>query len=204
VSPQQPDDSQARGVASLIFETGALRRVPRTGWGYDGIQNAETVAEHSHRTAVIGLALAAWEGADPNRTAAMCVLHDLHEARVGDLTPLTKRYVTPSAGPREVNADQTANSHPAIQKFLAAAVDEFETNNTPEAQCAHDADKLDCIISAIEYREQGHPVQGKIDRCYAALKTDSARRVATAALEMEPTSWQSVFLAAPLEVEATT
>ncbi|MFG3055444.1 HD domain-containing protein [Kitasatospora sp. NPDC048239] len=64
-------DQDAAGTAALIFETGTLRDIHRTGWSYDGIRGAETVAEHSHRTTVIGIILAATEGADParNRTA---------------------------------------------------------------------------------------------------------------------------------------
>ncbi|SEM67805.1 HD domain-containing protein [Streptacidiphilus jiangxiensis] len=194
MSDRTHDDPEAAGTAALFYEAGVLRRVPRTGWGYDGIPGGETVAEHSHRAAVIGAALAAVEGADPGRTALLCVLHDLHEARTGDLTPLAKRYVAFKADPRDVTADQTAGAHPAVRDVLAGAVDEFESADSAEARCAHDADKLDCIIAALEYRAQGHTaVQGKIDRCLAALKTASARRIAEAALTTDPTSWQQLF-----------
>ncbi len=191
----QHDDTQtAAGTAALIFEAGTLRDLHRTGWGYDGIRGAETVAEHSHRTTVIGIILAAMEGADPARTALLCALHDLHEARIGDLTPLTRRYVT-AADPRTVTADQVAAAHPSVRTVLITAVDEHETHLTPEARCAHDADKLDCLIRAIEYRAQGHTaVQPKIDRCYAALQTGAARRLADAALEADPADWQRTFV----------
>ncbi|MFJ1756483.1 HD family hydrolase [Kitasatospora sp. NPDC088134] len=187
---EQRHDPEATGTAALIFEAGTLRDIHRTGWSYDGIHNAETVAEHSHRAAVIGIVLAAMEGVDPARTALLCTLHDLHEARIGDLTPLTRRYVS-AADPRTVTADQVAVAHPAVRDVLAGAVDEHEDNLTPEARCAHDADKLDCLVRAVEYRAQGHTaVQGKIDRCRAALKTDSARRLADAAMQMSPGDWQ--------------
>ncbi len=108
----------------------------------------ETLAEHSHRTSVIGAALAALEGADPARTTLLCTLHEVPEARTGDLSPLTKRYVTA-------------------------------------------ADKLDCLLRALEYRAGGVPaVQGKIDRCRAALTTVAAQRIADAAPALDPTDWQ--------------
>jgi putative hydrolase of HD superfamily len=138
------------------------------------------------------------EGADPSRTATLCVIHDLHETRLGDLTPLTRRYLSATADPRTITADQTAHAHPAIRDALAAAVDEFETNTTPEARCAHDADKLDCIMRAIEYRSQGYgTVREKIERCYQSLSTPSARILADAALAMDPTDWQQRFTAEP-------
>ncbi|BAJ26414.1 MULTISPECIES: HD domain-containing protein [Kitasatospora] len=186
------DGEGAVGVARLLFEAGSLRALPRTGWRQDGIPLAatETVAEHSHRVAVIAAALAALEGADPNRTALLGTLHDVPEARTGDLTPLTRRYVT-AADPRKVVADQTAAAPSAVRGLFADAIAEFEEGTTPEARCAKDADKLDCLLRAVEYRAAGVPaVQGKIDRCRAALTTASARRIADAALALDPSDWQ--------------
>ncbi|MFE6052805.1 HD family hydrolase [Kitasatospora sp. NPDC056446] len=189
----QLDGDQAAGVARLLFEAGSLRALPRTGWRQDGIplSASETVAEHSHRTAVIAATLAALEGADPARTSLLATLHDVPEARTGDLTPLTRRYVT-AADPRKVTADQTVAAHPAVQALFADVIAEFEDGTTPEARCARDADKLDCLLRAVEYRAAGVPaVQGKIDRCRAALTTASAQRIADAALALDPTDWQS-------------
>jgi putative hydrolase of HD superfamily len=188
----QLDDPQTTGIARLLFETGSLRALPRTGWRQDGIPltATETVAEHSHRTSVIGATLAALEGADPARTTLLCTLHDLPETRTGDLSPLTKRYVT-ATDPRKVAADQTEGTHLTVQTLFTSVISEFEDGNTPEARCARDADKLDCLLRALEYRASGTPaVQGKIDRCRAALTTVAAQRIADAALALDPTDWQ--------------
>ncbi len=141
-----PTDAETVATAALLFEAGALRNQTRTGWPYDGVPVAatETVAEHSHRTTVIGVALAAMEGADPARTALLCALHDLHETRIGDQTPVTRRYVT-TADPRKVTADQVAGTHPPVGSAVTSAVEEFEAGETVEARCARDADKLDCL-----------------------------------------------------------
>ncbi|GLW58724.1 HD domain-containing protein [Kitasatospora phosalacinea] len=190
----QIDTEEATGIARLLFETGSLRALPRTGWRQDGIPltATETVTEHSHRVAVIAATLAALEGADPNRTALLGTLHDLPETRTGDLTPLTRKYVT-ADDPRKVVADQTAAAHPAIQSLFADAIAEFEEGTTPEARCAKDADKLDCLLRAAEYRAAGiSAVQGKIDRCRAALTTASAQRIADAALALDSNDWQSM------------
>ncbi|MFI2736638.1 HD family hydrolase [Streptomyces sp. NPDC018711] len=193
-----PTDSETAATAALLFEAGALRNQPRTGWPYDGVpvSATETVAEHSHRTTVIGVALAAMEGADPARTALLCALHDLHETRIGDQTPVTRRYVT-TADPCKVTADQVADAHPAVGSAVTAAVEEFETGETLEARCARDADKLDCLYRALEYRTIGYPTDGKIERCRAALKTDSARGLADAATAMDPAQWQRTLLGVP-------
>ncbi|MGC5264027.1 HD domain-containing protein [Streptomyces cyaneofuscatus] len=195
---EQPSAAEVAATAALLFEVGALRNQPRTGWPYDGVpvSATETVAEHSHRTTVIGVALAAMEGADPARTALLCALHDLHETRVGDQTPVTRRYVT-TADPRKVTADQVAGTHPAVGSTVAAAVEEFEAGESLEARCARDADKLDCLYRGLEYRTSGYRTEGKIERCTADLQTSSARSLADAASTMDPAQWQRTLLGTP-------
>ncbi|MFI5705207.1 HD family hydrolase [Streptomyces xanthochromogenes] len=195
----EPSDApEISATAALLFEAGALRNLPRTGWAYDGVPrpDAENVAEHSHRTSFIGAALAAMEGADPARTGLLCMLHDLHETRTGDQTPVTRRYVT-TADPRKVTADQVAGAHPAVASIVTGAVEEFEAGETLEARCARDADKLDCLYRALEYQAIGYPTGGKIERCRDALITDSARSVAGAAIAMDPGQWQRTLLGTP-------
>lgn len=61
--------------------------------------------------------------------------------------------------------------------------------------CAHDADKLECLLQAVEYREQGcSSVQPWIDSSVAKLKTAAAQRLADAALTMTSIEWQQTCL----------
>ncbi|MEU4408384.1 hypothetical protein AB0F88_28020 [Streptosporangium sp. NPDC023963] len=63
------------------------------------------------------------------------------------------------------------------------------------AVCARDADKLKCLIQAIEYREQGHQnIQLWIDSSLAALKTASAKRLADEALSTGSLEWMTRVL----------
>ncbi|GGV26955.1 haloacid dehalogenase [Kitasatospora herbaricolor] len=195
---EHTDEPTATGTAALLFEARELAELPRTGWRYDGVPLAvvETVADHSHSSAVIGLVLAAMEGADPGRTALLCVLHDLPETRTGDQTPVTRRYVT-AADPRGVAADQVAAAHPDVQSVVLGAIGEFEDDKTLEARCAHDADKLDCYLQALRLLRLGYPVGGKARRCREALETASAQRLAAAAATMDPAQWQHDLLRVP-------
>lgn len=61
---------------------------------------------------------------------------------------------TGSAPNQEVTADQVANAHPAVRQGMQGAVDEYEAGETPEAIVARDADKLECLVQAVECREQ--------------------------------------------------
>jgi len=56
---------------------------------------------------------------------------------------------------------------------------------------ARDADKLECLIQALEYRHQGYSrVQDWIDNCRASLKTTSAQQIADAAERLSGLEWQ--------------
>ena len=89
--PVPDEDHPLAGTATFLYEMGQLKNLPRAGWLLLGIPQPESVAEHSFRVAVIGITLAAMEGADVGRTAALCLMHDAHETRIGD--------VPSSAGP---------------------------------------------------------------------------------------------------------
>ncbi|GAB3956947.1 HD domain-containing protein [Micromonospora vulcania] len=183
------DDHDAAGAMNFIFEAGVLKRASRTGWWFAGVKQPESIAEHSFRTALIGMMLAVMEGADPARVSMLCTLHDTQETRITDIPHIAKRYLT--AVPNiAVTTDQVAACPPAVADVITAAVAEYEAGETLEAVVARDADKLECLVQAVEYRHQGiDNVQRWIDSSRSALKTASAHCLADAALSGQPLAW---------------
>jgi putative hydrolase of HD superfamily len=183
------NDQRMTGAVNFLFEMGLLKRAKRTGWWIAGIKDPETIAEHSFRTAILGTVLAAMEGADPARVALLCVLHDTQETRTGDIPHIGRRYLTAKDN-EAVTADQVADCPPEVGATIAAAVAEYEAGETMEAIVARDADKLECLIQAIEYRTQGaSQVQRWIDTSRASLKTSSAIGIAETALATGSLDW---------------
>ncbi|GII25697.1 HD domain-containing protein [Planosporangium mesophilum] len=186
-------DTEAAGAMSFIFEAGMLKRAKRTGWWIAGISDPESIAEHSFRTAIIGIVLAGMEGADPARVALLCLLHDTQETRVSDIPHIGRRYLT-AADNETVTADQVSACPPEVADPIRAAVAEYEAAETLEAVVARDADKLECLVQAVEYRHQGtDTVQRWIDSSRSALKTAAALRLADAALAGNPLNWLTTF-----------
>lgn len=178
------------GAAGFLFEAGLLKRSKRTGWWVAGIKDPESVAEHSFRTAIAGMMIASLEGADPTRTAMLCLLHDVPEARIGDIPHIGRRYLTAVAA-EDIAADQTAACPEPMAAAIRDAIAEFEAGRTREAVCAKDADKLECLVQAVEYRHGGADTVGPwIENSLAALTTDTARKIAQAALDGNPLDWQ--------------
>ncbi|WP_285697424.1 HD domain-containing protein [Actinomadura sp. NBRC 104412] len=191
-----PDDTEhpLAGAATFLHEMGHLKQIPRSGWLLLRIANPESVAEHSARVGMVGIVLAALEGADVGRTAAMCLLHDAHETRIGDVPSVGRAYVR-AATPHAVTAHQTAGMPDDVAKLIQDLIAEFEAAETIEARVAKDADKIETLLQAAEYKAQGHPAEPWEETSIAALRTDSAKRLAQAILAGDPNSWWSPFAA---------
>ncbi|GGK77881.1 haloacid dehalogenase [Planomonospora parontospora subsp. parontospora] len=181
-------------VTGLLYEIGLLKRYKRTGWLVAGVRDPESIADHSFRAAIIAAVITAMEGGNPERAAFMSLFHDTQETRVTDIPYIGKRYL--KAAPNEqVTADQTRGVPEAVARMIGGAVGEYEGKTSLEAVCARDADKLECLIQAIEYREQGHQnVQPWIDSSLAALTTASAKRLADEALGTGSLEWMMRIL----------
>ena len=194
-------DHPLAGTAAYLFEMGHLKNLPRAGWLLLGIPQPETVAEHSFRVGVIGIALAALEGADPGRTAALCLVHDAHETRIGDVPSVGRAYIT-SAAPEAVNAHQTSAMPNFMAKVFQDLTAEYEADETTESRLAHDADKLETLLQAAEYAAQGFDTSAWSETSLAALRTEQGRQLAQAISSADP-RWWSAFAASYHELRAS-
>ncbi|MDJ0385870.1 HD domain-containing protein [Streptomyces sp. G-G2] len=181
------DDLSA--VARFLYEAGTLKNARRTGWWMAGVSHPESVAEHSWRTSLIASIIAKLEGADPARAAFLAVWHDTQEARTGDVNHLGKKYAT-GADPVAVTADQTAGMPELLAATIRELVVEYEAKDSPEALCARDADKLECMLQGIEYKAQGYEAaQRWIDNSRARLTTGTGQRLADELLGQGTLDW---------------
>jgi putative hydrolases of HD superfamily len=179
----------SEAVVAFWYELGLLKRARRTGWWFAGVDDPESIAEHSFRAALIAALLAALEGADAARAALLALLHDTQETRVGDIPLVGKAYVR--ALPNEqVTQDQTAGLPEGPRELLRGLVAEYEGRTSREAELARDADKLECLLQAREYAAQGYTdVPAWIETSVAALRTDSAKELAGLAQDLPPSTW---------------
>ncbi|MFF5589164.1 HD domain-containing protein [Streptomyces hygroscopicus] len=181
------DDLHA--VARFLFEAGALKQSRRTGWWMAGVRDPETVAEHAWRTSLIASIIAQLEGADPARAALMAVWHDSQETRTGDVNHLSKKYA-PSPDPQAVTADQIADMPQGLASAVQAWVGEYEAKESPEAVCARDADKLECLLQGLEYLSQGYEnAQRWVDNSRSRLVTETGKRLADELLSQGSLDW---------------
>lgn len=182
------DDVDA-ATAAFLIEAGHLKRTKRAGWWIAGVRDPESVAEHSYRVAVIAFVLATMEGCNADRAATLAVFHDLPETRLGDIPSTGKPFVR-TAPADDVSAEQTKDLPPAIGNAVQDVISEFEAKETPEAVCAKDADRLECLLQAREYEAQGYRLARPwADTMAAAVRTESGRRLAEAAMQVSVDAW---------------
>ena len=173
-------------TVEFLFEAGMLKKTPRTGFQFLG-SGAESVADHSFRTTLLGYVLATMEnGADIDKTVRMCLFHDLPEARTGDHNYVNKKYV--AVNEEKAILDQTRDL--PFGKDIVNLTHEFNAANTLEARIAKDADQLDLILELKVQLDSGNP-NAKEWLVYALkrLRTDSGKALGREIMASKSDAW---------------
>jgi putative hydrolase of HD superfamily len=177
-------------IAKYLYEIGHLKQLKRSGWWRMGVHDPESVAEHSYRTAVIGYVLASLDGANPEKTASICLFHDTAEARIGDLSWLAKRYLHVKEGEQVALNEQAEQLPQDIASRILMLVGEYNERSSHEAQLAREADLLECLLQSREYEMQGYSKGLEWAKmCREGLQTDIAKSLADACLNSDPGDW---------------
>jgi putative hydrolase of HD superfamily len=183
-TPAPADDALLR----FLHLAGRLKETPRAGWALRGIAEPESVAEHSHRMALLALVLAprAEPPLDAARCVAMALVHDLAEALVGDITPFDG-----------VDADEKRRREEEAMRTLAALAGddgllalwrEYAAAETPEARFVKELDRLETVLQASEHGARegvGHAALGEFWNAAAARLSSADTRALLNALVRE-------------------
>lgn len=179
-----------KDLLNFIAEAGMLKRVQRSGWSVVGIKDAESVAEHSFRCAVIGYILVHMEKASPYKVLLMALFNDIHEARIGDLHKMAQRYINLQPAEDKAFYEQITALPKKMKQELKELRDEYRKQITLESIIARDADVLECLIQAKEYLVHGFSgAREFMKKAPNVLRTKSARRLWESAKRMDINDW---------------
>ena len=120
-----------------------LKHILRTGWVRAGVDAPESVAAHSWGMSILAMHLCP-EELDRIRVLEMCLVHDLPEVEVGDLTP------------HDDTSTKSQDEHAAMTRLAPqwlALFEEYEAQVTPEAKFVKHLDKLDMALMARIYED---------------------------------------------------
>ena len=134
-----------------------------------GIHLPESVADHMYRMSMLSFMVV-----DPkvnkDRLMKVCMVHDLAESIVGDITPHDgvskeeKRHLEETALRKII----TDIEYPEIVEEILSLWLEYEEGGSMEAQLAREFDKFEMILQALEY-EQAQP-EKKLDSFFKSTE----------------------------------
>jgi putative hydrolase of HD superfamily len=138
------------GLVAVAEAAGALKGLRRAGWVRRGIAEPESVAAHCYRVALLARLVGPRLGLDVEKLLTLALLHDLAEARVGDLTPADE--VAPAEkSAREVAAFAAIVGGLPEGARLLDLFEEYEHGASPEARLVREIDRLEMAMQALEY-----------------------------------------------------
>ena len=173
-------------IANLLFEAKILKEIPRSGYHFLGA-GKESVAEHSFSTTFIAYVMSQLlPEVDALKLINMCLVHDLAEARIGDLNTVHKKYVTAD----ENKALEDATAGLSFGHNLVELTQEFKDGRTAEARLARDADQIALILELKDLIDIGYEppktwIQNVIDR----LQTETGKKIGEAVMQTNRDEW---------------
>ena len=152
------DDAPPDELDALV-DAFALKDERRTGWQLRGVRDPETVAAHSWGVAYLCLAFADRAGVDPDRAVRLAVVHDVAEARVGDVP--TRADPDADRVDRDEKVERERAALDPLLDPLDAGADirdaweAYEARDDAAARFVKDMDLLDTCLQAVAYERQG-------------------------------------------------
>ncbi len=173
-------------IADLLFEARMLRHIPRSGFQFLGAGH-ESVAEHVYSTTFIAYTMAQLHPEiDRLKLMSMCLVHDLPEARTGDLNSVQKAYVRAD----EPKAVADALRGVPFADDLRALLEEYVSGTSPEAQLARDADQISLILELKDLKDIGYrPPDDWLPHVLGRLQTETGKALAQAVLDTRRDAW---------------
>lgn len=140
----------------FFYLASELKKIPRKGWiNKVGIENPESVADHSYATAIMAMVLADSNKLNTEKILKMALLHDLAESITGDFTPeeISKenKKIAEKEAMRKIFSKLPSN----IASQYDEIWQEYLQAKTKESILLHEVDKLEMAIQAKKYSLEG-------------------------------------------------
>jgi 5'-deoxynucleotidase YfbR-like HD superfamily hydrolase len=151
----------APDFVDLFLRANESKKIPRTGWGMQGIPNPESVAEHTYSLSFLTLQLAPLLSEhlnyplNINKLVKMAILHDMGEVETGDI--VVSRGTIIDSQKRAAKEEKEKEGIKKLFKktdktnFAVSLFTEMLERESLEANIFWQLDKLDMAIQALEY-----------------------------------------------------
>jgi len=182
-------DNNVKEIVKYLFEAGQLSEVKRSGDLLIGIENPQTVAEHSFRAAIVAYMIGKMENINAEKAALTILFHDMPETRISDIHKVGQRYIDSKAAEKKAFEEQIALLPEEIKKSIKN-LDYGNGDSSPEGIVARDADLIECALQYKAYLEKGHKdAQDWLNNIRKILKTKSAKQMLDEIEKSDPNEW---------------
>ena len=158
---------------NFFTTVGKLKTTLRTGWVDHKVPQPESVADHMYRMTMLCWCITD-STIDRDRLMKICLVHDLAEATVGDITPPEisgvskeeKKELELQALKKIVNDldnDEVGNE-------IMELWNEYEDGETATAKVAKQLDKYEMIVQADEYEKANIDERKRLDSFFASTE----------------------------------
>ena len=126
-------------ISEFFFQIAELKKLPRSGWKIKvGLENSESVAEHSYMMSVMSMVLSDMKSLDSEKVLKMTILHDWAESKIGDFMPEQIGYDKKSELENYAMSEILESLPQKIQDDYQNIWDEFLSRVTPESKLVYE------------------------------------------------------------------
>ncbi|KAI1822781.1 HD domain-containing protein [Xylaria intraflava] len=163
ISPAPPTE----GTDSPIPYFHVLERLKtskREGWRRFSIQRGESISDHMYRMSLMTMLCPPTLAPklDLFKCMKMCLIHDMAESIVGDITPVDG-IAKPEKSRREAETMDYISNNLLGKVYgglagteIRAIWQEYEDSKTLESQFVHDLDKIELLTQMLEYEKRAN------------------------------------------------
>ena len=149
-------------ISEFFFQIAELKKLPRSGWKIKvGLENSESVAEHSYMMSVMSMVLSDMKSLDSEKVLKMAILHDWAESKIGDFMPDQIGYDKKSELENYAMNEILESLPEKIQNNYQNLWNEFLLRETQESKLVHELDKLEMALQAKIYEKEVDPERVK-------------------------------------------
>jgi putative hydrolase of HD superfamily len=149
-------------ISEFFFQIAGLKKLPRSGWKIKvGLNNSESVAEHSYMMSVMAMVLSDLKSLNSEKVIKMSILHDWAESKIGDFMPDEIGYDKKSELENYAMVEILESLPQTIKSDYQNIWDEFLVRDTPESRLVHELDKLEMALQAKIYEKDVDPERVK-------------------------------------------
>ncbi len=145
-------------ISEFFFQIAELKKLPRSGWKIKvGLENSESVAEHSYMMSVMSMVLSDMKSLDSEKVLKMSILHDWAESKIGDFMPEQIGHDKKSELETYAMSEILESLPEKIQNNYQELWNEFLLRETQESKLVYELDKLEMALQAKIYEKEVDP-----------------------------------------------